>query len=183
MNREEIINWIKEEIPNQNLVKHMLAAEIVMDKLAEKLNQDKELWSLAGLVHDIDLGRTEGDMKIHGQVGAEMLEEKGFQPEIIQAVKSHADKADRSTIMDYALWCIDPLTGFIVACVLINRKNTIDDIDVQFCLRRFGEKAFAKGANRQQISACQDLLGIKLDEFISLGLSSMQEIGDELGLA
>lgn len=183
MTREEIVNWIEEEIPNQNLVKHMLAAEVVMAKLAERFGEDKELWAEAGLVHDIDLGRTEGDMAIHGTVGGEMLEEKGFSSEIIQAVKAHADKTERFSLMDRALWCADPLTGFIVACVLINKENTINDIDVSFCHRRFAEKAFARGANREQMAACQELLDISLEEFMGLGLLAMQEIGPELGLS
>ncbi len=84
--------------------------------------------------------------------------------------------------MDSALHIADPLTGLIVAAALIHPEKKLAAIDPQFILNRFGEKQFARGANREQISLCVQELGIELEEFIAIGLGAMQDIAPELGL-
>ncbi|EOD00755.1 HDIG domain-containing metalloprotein [Caldisalinibacter kiritimatiensis] len=183
MNREEALKQVKKNVKNKNLVKHMLAAEAVMRGLAEKFNEDVDKWGLAGLVHDIDYEETADDPNRHSIVGAEMLQELGYEDDVVYAVKVHNDAhgLERKSLMDKALYCSDPLTGLIVAAALISPTKKLNDIDTQFVMNRFNEKSFARGANREQIKACREL-GLELEEFISIGLESMQKIHKDLGL-
>ncbi len=183
MNREEALKHVKKNVKTKNLIKHMVATEAVMRGLAEKFDEDKDKWGIAGLVHDIDYSETADKPSKHSIVGAKMLKELGYDEDIIYAVKTHNDYhgLERKSLIDKALFCSDPLTGLIVASALILPEKKLNAIDTNFVLNRFNEKTFAKGANRKQISACSEL-GLELEEFINIALKSMQDISDELGL-
>lgn len=181
MTRDECIAKVKENCSNKNLFKHMLATEAVMAGLAGLLGEDVEAWAKAGLVHDLDYDQTADDTARHGLLSAEMLEEMGFPPDIVHAVKAHNDHAPRESAMDKALYASDPVTGLIVAAALMHPSKKLAELDVPFVMRRFDEKRFAAGANRDNIRTCSDL-GLTLEEFLGVAISSMQKISDELGL-
>jgi hypothetical protein len=183
MNREEAYQLIKGEVKNKNLIKHMLAVEAIMKALAKKLGEDEEKWGLTGLLHDIDYEVTAKDPHRHSIVGANMLKEIGLDDEIVNAVRAHNDihKIKRITLLEKALFCVDPLTGLIVAAALIHPDKKLASIDHNFVLNRFKEKAFARGAKREQIKKCSEL-GFELEEFIKIGLLAMQNISEELDL-
>lgn len=183
MNREEALKHVKENIKNKNLLKHMYATEAVMRGLAEKFGEDKDKWGIAGLVHDIDYDITADNPERHSLVGGAMLEELGYDKDIVYAVKAHnkVHGLERKSLMDKALFCTDPLTGLIVASALISPAKKLHAIDTKFVINRFHEKSFARGANREQIAACSEL-GLTLEEFISIGLESMRQINDILEL-
>ncbi|MGM0366316.1 MAG: HDIG domain-containing metalloprotein [Actinomycetota bacterium] len=179
---------VKKYLSNKNLIKHCLAVEAIMGALAEKLNSrgkkhDVWKWKIAGLVHDIDYDMTAEEPEKHSAVGARILEAEGFSPDIVYAVKAHNQLHGLSlgSDMDIALYASDPLSGLIVASALISPKKKLKSIDTRFVLNRFGEKAFARGADREQIRE-SSRLGLSCEEFISLGLESMQKIDEELGL-
>lgn len=182
MERDTALNLLQKNVKNKNLRKHCLACEAVLGALAVRLGGEEPTWRLAGLLHDVDYDRTADSPEDHGRVGAEMLEQEGIDPLIVHAVRAHADKAPRESTLDRALWCVDPLTGLIVAAALIHPDKKLASIDTQFVLNRFGEKSFARGANREQIAACEDELGLSLEEFVGTGLKAMQGISDDLGL-
>lgn len=184
MKREEALNLLKENLKNQNLQKHCLAVEAVMRGVAEHFKEDAEKWGLCGLLHDIDYEKTKGEASVHSKEGAEMLRNLGIEEEICDAVLSHneAHGIEPKTKMAKALFCIDPLTGLIVAATLVLPSKKINDLKAENVLRRFKEKAFARGANREIIKKCEEYLGLPLAEFIEIVLSSMQKISDELGL-
>ena len=183
MEREQALKLVEEKVSKRNLVKHMLATEVAMKALAKRLGGDAEKWALAGLLHDLDYDQTEHDFPRHGLLSAEILEEHGIDPEIIQAVKSHPahECCQPSSEMDWALYTVDSLTGLIVAAALMHPDKKLKSIDTSFVMRRFGEKRFAAGANRKQIKKCVKL-GIELEEFIEITLGAMQSISEELGL-
>ncbi|KPU26479.1 phosphohydrolase [Caloranaerobacter sp. TR13] len=183
MNRIEALKHVKANVKNKNLIKHMLATEAVMKGLARKLKQDEVKWGIVGLLHDIDYEKTAKNPEKHSLIGAQMLEELGYDDDIVYAVKVHNDMhgLKRNSLMDKALYSSDPLTGLIVAAALISPEKKLNKIDEKFVLNRFKEKSFAKGANRDQIAACKEI-GLELEEFIEIGLSSMQEISKELEL-
>ena len=181
MTREEAIRAVKENCGNRNLVKHMLATEAVMVGLADRLGEDRELWGLAGLLHDLDYEETAEDPDRHGLVSADMLGEMGICEEIIHAVKAHNEHVTRDSTMDKALYASDPVTGLIVAAALMHPDKTLAGLDVEFVMRRFGEKRFAAGASREQIAACSEL-GLTLEEFLDVAIRSMQGISGDLGL-
>ncbi len=183
MNRMEALSLLKKNLTNKNLFNHSLAVEAVMRRLAEHFGEDVEKWGLAGLLHDIDYDRTKDSPEIHSIEGAEMLNDLGLPGDIVYAVKVHNDYhgLPRLSLLDKALFATDPLTGFIVAGALIRPEKKLAAVDVPFLLKRFGEKAFARGANRETMKACEEM-GLSLEEFMEMGLEAMQGIAGELKL-
>lgn len=183
MTREDALNLLRDHLENKNLFKHCLAVEAVMRDLAGHFGEDRHTWGLAGLLHDIDYEQTKDDPDRHSLEGAQLLEEKGLPEEVVYAVKVHNERHGfpRKSLMDKALYATDPVTGLIVAGALIKKEKSLSAIDVPFLLNRFGEKSFARGANRETIKSCADM-GLSLEEFLDISLKAMQKISGEMGL-
>jgi putative nucleotidyltransferase with HDIG domain len=183
MKREEAVNLIEKNIQTKNLIKHFLAVEAVMGALARYFHEDEEKWKLAGLLHDIDYEKTKNQPEFHSLLGAEMLEKEDVPPDVIYAIKchNHIHGLERKALMDQALFATDPVTGLIVAGALIRPEKRLEALDVDSLIKRFHEKAFARGASRERIAACSDL-GLSLEEFLSIALGAMQENHEQLGL-
>ena len=181
MKREEALELIKKYVSNKNLIKHMLATEACMKAMAEHFGRDKEKWALSGLLHDLDYDKTKDNFSRHGFETVEMLREKDIPEDVLHAILSHTGNVERETIMDKALYAIDPTTGLIVAAALMHPSKKLANLDIPFIMRRFKEKRFAAGANRNQIKTCSEL-GLSLEDFIGICLGAMQSISDELGL-
>ncbi len=183
MNREEAYKLLKQHMKTKNLIKHSLAVEAVMWRLARHFGEDEEKWGLAGLLHDIDYDRTKDDPKRHSLEGAELLEQTGLPEDVVYAVKVHneAHGLPRESLLDKSLFATDPLTGLIVAGALIKPEKKLAAIDTEFLMNRYGEKSFARGANRETMAACSEM-DLSLEEFLTLGLEAMQGISDEMGL-
>ncbi|GAE88165.1 HDIG domain-containing metalloprotein [Acetivibrio straminisolvens] len=183
MEREQALEELKGRIQNENLIKHSLAVEAIMKDLAFYFKEDIDKWGLAGLLHDIDCEKTAGDISKHSLVGAEILESLDIESSIIYAVKAHNDYhgIERKRKIDKALYSADPVAGLITASALILPSKKLEDVTVDFVIKRMNEKGFAKGVNREQIKACEQL-GISLDKFIEIALEAMKKISGELGL-
>ncbi|HPS28366.1 MAG TPA: HDIG domain-containing protein [Candidatus Paceibacterota bacterium] len=185
MTREEAFSWLKEEVKEPNLLKHCLAAEAAMKKLALRFGEDENVWGLTGLLHDVDYETTKDDASEHSLKGYQMLIDKGIEENIAEAVKTHNDAhgLQPATLMAKAIYCVDSLTGLIVATTLVLPSRKIKDVQVDNVTRRFKEKGFARGVNRTNIMKCEELLGLSLNEFVEITLKAMQEIDSDLGLA
>lgn len=181
LTREEAYHLAESRFTNRNLFKHVLAVEAVMRELASHFGQEVERWGLAGLLHDLDYEETAQAPERHGLRTVELLQGYEVDDEIIHAIKSHNNHVPRQSLMDKAIYAADPVTGLIVAAALMHPSKKLAELDVPFILRRFKEKAFAKGANREQIKSCEEL-GLRLEEFLGLALKAMQGIHHELGL-
>lgn len=181
MTREEVWTLVREMVGNRNLQKHMLATEACLRALAVRLGGDEERWGLAGLVHDLDYEQTAKDPARHGLVAGELLAERGVGEDIVNAVKAHANNAPVVSELDKALFAVDPLTGLIVAAALMHPDRKLAGLSTEFVLRRFQERRFAAGANREQIETCSRL-GMSLEEFVTACLDAMKGIAPELGL-
>jgi putative nucleotidyltransferase with HDIG domain len=183
MDRRVVLESIKENVENKNLLKHMWATEAVMRALARQLDEDEDEWGLTGLLHDIDIELTEGDMNSHSKLGADLAHELGASNEITHAILCHnaAHGIPCKTKLDKALFCADPLTGLITAAALVRSDKKLAGLETKSVLKRFKEKSFAAGVDRDQILFCREL-GLELEEFISLGLEAMQDIASNLGL-
>lgn len=184
MTRNEGFDLLKQNVQNQNLIKHCLAVEAIMRTLARHFDEDEEKWGLTGLLHDIDYETTKDNPSQHSLVGAKMLEDLGIDKDICQAVKVHneAHGIPPETLLEKALFVTDPLTGLIVAATLVLPSKKIADLSTENVLNRFKEKAFARGANREIIKKSEELLNLKLEEFVKIGLEAMQKIAAQLGL-
>ena len=183
MDRDDALNSVMTNVENQNMVKHMLAAEAVMRALARRLGEDEENWGLTGLLHDIDVELTEGDFPSHGKLGADIAKELGAPSKITHAILCHnyVHGVPRETLLDKALYCADPLTGLITASALVRPDKKLAGLTTPSVMKHFRQARFAAGANREQMSLCSEI-GLELEEFIGLGLEAMQRIAEDLGL-
>lgn len=183
MNREEALKLVEEKIKNKNLVKHCLAVEACMMSLASHFGEDEKVWGLTGLLHDIDYEETKEDAHKHSVVGAQMLKDLDLPQNIVDAVRTHNEMHGEApeSRMAKALFCVDPLTGLIVASTLVLPSKKMSDVSVENVLNRFKEKAFARGATREVIAKCSNI-DLSLEEFVKISLEAMQEISQELGL-
>jgi len=178
-----VLDSINENVENKNLVKHMLATEAILRALARRFGEDEEEWGFTGLLHDIDVELTGGDMSSHSKLGTDLAKELGASEAMAHAILCHneAHGVPRETKLDKALFCVDPLTGLITAAALVRPDKKLAGLGAKSVIKRFKEKSFAAGANREQISLCSEI-GLELGEFIELGLTAMQEISSDLGL-
>lgn len=183
LNREIALESLKENVENENLIKHMLSVEAIMRALARRLGQDENLWGITGLLHDIDVELSGGDMTIHSQLGADMLTEMGLRYEAVQAVLRHneAHGIPVETPIDIALFCSDALSGLVTTTALVRPDKKLGSVELKSIRKKYREKGFAAGVKREQIEECCKL-DLELDEFIQLGLDAMKEISEALGL-
>jgi putative nucleotidyltransferase with HDIG domain len=183
--REEALTFLKEHIKNERTIWHSLASEAVMRALAIRLNEDPEKWAMAGLLHDIDVEITNADPKVHGLPAAKMLEEKGFDPDIIDAIKHHNEDAEgvgpRITIFHHALAAGETITGLIQATTYVYPDKKIAAVKSSSIVKRMKEKAFAASVKRDSIRECE-IIGIPLSEFAEISVNAMREIADQIGL-
>lgn len=180
MTRDDAFKILSDKIKNKNLIKHMLAVEAIMRELAEYFNEDKEKWGLCGLLHDFDYEETLENFDNHGKITEESFKNK-LSDDVLYAIRAHTGLVERKSLMDKAIYCSDPVSGFIVASALVIPSKKIADVKVENLLNRFKEKHFAKGANREQIMACKEL-GLTLEEFFEISLRAMNKIAKDLGL-
>ena len=182
LNRDEVLDSIHGNVQDRNMIKHMLATESIMRALARKLGEDEEEWGITGLIHDIDVELVEGDMSSHGRLGSDLARELGANGTMAHAILCHNEAHDvpRETKLDKALFCADPLSGLITAAALV-RPDKLGGLTSKSVMKRFHEKSFAAGVDREQVAQCQKI-GLELEEFMSLGIEAMKGIASELGL-
>lgn len=182
--REEAFELVKQHVKSPNMINHCLASEAVMKALAEHVGEDVEKWGLAGLLHDLD-AESHTDLAVHTSETARILEEKGVDGEIIEAIRLHNEQAHpgarRSTQFQHLLAAGETITGLIVATALVYPDKKLASVKPKSVRKRIKEKAFAAGANRDIIRECE-VGGVPLAEFCDLSLLAMQGIDSELGL-
>jgi len=183
ISREEPIALLKQYISNERMFAHSLASEVVMRAIARRLGENEHEWGTAGLLHDIDVEVTNADMKTHGLKAVEILNEKGYKPEIIDAIKMHNEEAsglERSEKFQHALAACETITGLIFATTMVYPDKKLASVKAKSITKRVKEKIFAASVRRENIMECEKI-GIPLDEFAEISLKAMQEISDELG--
>jgi len=182
LNRDEILDSIHGNVQDRNMIKHMLATEAIMRALARKLGEDEEEWGITGLIHDIDAELVEGDMSSHGKLGSDLARELGANDAMAHAILCHNEVhgVPRESKLDKALFCADPLSGLITAAALV-RPDKLGGLTSKSVMKRFREKSFAAGVNREQVAQCREL-GLDLEEVITLSIEAMRGIASELGL-
>lgn len=182
MDRSEALAIVREYVKNENLVRHMLAVEAAMRFYAEKLGEDVEAWGITGLLHDFDW-EIHPNMETHPQAGVPILRERGVPESIIRAVLSHADHTGvpRETQMEKALAACDEVTGLITAVALVRPSRSLDDLTASSVKKKWKDKAFAAGANREEIAGGAEELGIELWQHVDNVIAAMRKVAPELG--
>jgi putative nucleotidyltransferase with HDIG domain len=181
LTREQAYKMVVEKIGVNNLLKHILSVEAGMRKLAEHFHEDVDYWGLTGLLHDLDYNETKEDESRHTYLTSEWLAEYHVPEEMLYAIHAHPGHVPCRSRLDYALFAVDPATGFIVACALMHPQKRLAALDEQFMLRRFNEKRFAAGASRENMAACSHL-GLDTGPFLVLVRDAMAAISEQLGL-
>jgi putative nucleotidyltransferase with HDIG domain len=184
VDRNQALSIVREHVKNENLVRHMLAVEAAMRFYAEKFGADAETWGVVGLLHDYDW-EIHPTLEQHPQEGAPLLRERGVSEEIVRAILSHADHTGipRQSLMEKALYACDEITGLVTAVALVRPSRSLDDLKASSVKKKWKDKAFAAGANREEIAQAADEFGIELWEHVENVIQAMQRIAPELGLA
>ncbi|GAP63406.1 hypothetical protein ARMA_1829 [Ardenticatena maritima] len=169
---------------SDSLRKHMLAVECAMRAYARRFGEDEELWGIVGLLHDFDYEKHQ-TIPDHPLKGAEILRAEGWPEDIIEAILSHADETGvpRTTRLHHALYAVDELTGLITAVALVRPSKNIRDVTLKSIKKKWKDRRFAAGVNREDIEAGAAALGVPLDEHIAFVLHAMQDCAETLGLA
>ncbi len=182
MNRKDALAIVEQYVSNEKLIRHMLAVEAAMRFYAEKYDQDQELWGNTALLHDFDW-EIHPTLEEHPQAGAPILRENGVPEEIVQAILSHADHTGvpRETLMEKALYACDEISGLITAVALVRPSRSLDDLKVKSVKKKWKDRAFAAGADREEIARAAEEFEVDLWEHVSNVILAMRRIGPELG--
>ncbi len=181
--RAEAFALLKSYNQNDALIKHALAVEAVMRFMARQYNQDEEVWGLVGLIHDLDYEQFPNQ---HCHKTAEILREHHWPEDLVRAVMSHGwgicTDVKPITEMEKVLYTVDELTGLVAATALVRPSKSVMDVKVKSVKKKWKEKAFAAGVNREIIQQGADMLGLDLAELIDKTILAMREVAQDIGL-
>ncbi len=183
MNRSEGLAIVNEYIKNQGLVNHMLAVEAAMRFYAQKLGEDVELWGLTGLLHDFDW-EVHPTLDKHPTAGAPILRARGVAEEIIQAILSHGVETGvpRVSPLEKGLYACDEITGLVTAVALVRPSRSLYDLAASSVKKKWKDRAFAAGANREEIAESAQEFGVELWQHVDNIILAMRAIAPQLGL-
>ena len=181
--REEALALLKEHNANPALIKHALAVEAVMRHVARKRGADEAKWGVTGLIHDLDYEKFPAE---HCKRTGEMLQALGWPDDYVRAAVSHgwgicSDVEPQSELEKY-LFAIDELTGLVAACALVRPSKSVRDLEVSSVMKKWKQKNFAAGVNRDVILKGAALLGVELSRLIEDVIAGMREVAREIGL-
>ena len=183
MDRSQALAIVQEYVKNQGLINHMLCVEAAMRFYAEKLGEDVDLWGLTGLLHDFDW-EIHPTLDLHPTGGVPILRERGVPEVIIRAILSHGIETgvDRVSTMEKALYACDEITGLITAVALVRPSRSLYDLEASSVKKKWKDRAFAAGANREEIAAGAEEFGVELWQHVGNVILAMRRIAPELGL-
>lgn len=186
--RDEALGLMHEYTASEALRKHMYAVEIAMRAMAVKLGGDPDYWGVVGLLHDFDYERFPNDERSptaeHPSEGVRLLEAKGFPEDGRQAILGHAayTGVPRTSPLARALFAVDELSGFLVACALVRPSRSLADLEVSSVKKKLKDKAFARGVSREDVYAGVEELGVSLDDHIRFVIEALRPHEGLLGL-
>jgi putative nucleotidyltransferase with HDIG domain len=184
MDRTQALAIVREYVKNEGLVRHMLAVEAAMRFYARLAGEDEEVWALTGLLHDFDW-EIHPDMERHPIAGAPILRERGVPEAIVRAILSHGEDTGipRESRMEKTLYACDELTGLITAVALVRPSRSLTDLTASSVKKKWKDKAFAAGTNREEMEQGARELGVELWEHVGNVIRAMQPIATELGFS
>ena len=189
ISREQAIELLKKYPQLNSDMNHYLESEAIMRGLAKKFGEDEDYWGMLGLLHDVDWSLTKENWAEHTLKAEKILKEAGFNDEFIIIIQSHAyghkdipifAEKQRGEKIEFSLAAAETLTGLIHAYALM-RGGKISDMEAKGLKKKFKDKAFAAGCDREIIKEIEKT-GISLDEFFETGIDSIREIKEEVGL-
>lgn len=189
---EQAIELLNKHIEDPVTKLHCLESEAIMRSLARRLGEDEEIWGIVGLLHDIDWELTKNNPIEHCVKAIEILKNEGATDFLIETIISHGYgwvgateprliNGKRTSKIEHALVSAETLTGLVVASALIQPDKKLASVSLDSLKKKFKNNKFAAKCNRELIKECEEI-GIGLDEFLEIGLKSLQGISDKLGL-
>jgi predicted hydrolase (HD superfamily) len=188
LTRSDALALVQEYTANEALRRHMYAVELAMRAMAERAGEDPERWGLVGLVHDFDYERfpnaAHSATEEHPAEGVRILAARGLPEDMQRAILGHATYSGvpRDTPMARALFAVDELCGFLVACALVRPSKSLADLEVSSVKKKLKDKAFARGVNRDDVHAGAAELGMPLDDLIAFLLQALRPHERIIGL-
>lgn len=183
LKREEAWELLTEYTKTPALRKHALAVEAVMRHFARLRGEEEEMWGIAGLLHDLDYEKFPTE---HCKKAEEIMKEHGIDDIYIRAMNCHAygicTDVKPESQMEKVLFTIDELTGLINALCLMRPSRSVLDLEVKSVKKKFKDKSFASGVNRDVVRSGCEMLGMELDEVIRETIAGMKENAQEIGL-
>jgi putative nucleotidyltransferase with HDIG domain len=169
---------------SDSLRKHVLAVEAGMRAYAERYGEDEERWAVTGIIHDLDYERYPDAETGHPRMALEELERLDYPKDVIDAVAGHADYlgVPREATMAKALYAVDEMSGFIMACALV-RPTGIEGMKPKSVRKKMKTPAFAAAIDREQLQRAAEELGVEMDEHIQVMIAALSGRADELGIA
>lgn len=181
--RDFALSVLNTYVNSDNLIKHALSVEAAMRHFALVYGEDETKWGIIGLLHDIDY---ELYPELHCKMARELLLKHGFPEEYIHAIESHGYKlcCDVEPVlrMEKVLYTVDELTGLIAAAVYVRPSRSIMDLEVSSVMKKWKQKGFAAGVNREVIEDGAKMLGVELSFLIDETIKGMREEAEALGL-
>lgn len=181
--REKAFALLQEYNQNQALVVHGMAVEAIMRHYAAKAGEDVEYWGCVGLLHDVDYERYPEE---HCKKAVEILQNAGYDESFIRAVVSHGYglvcDVEPQLYMEKVLYTVDEMSGLINAAAILRPSHSVMDLEVKSVKKKFKDKKFAAGVNREVILDGCKRLGAELDEVIAECIAGMRENHEALGL-
>lgn len=183
LSREEAWELLTEYTKTPALRKHALAVEAAMRHFARLYGEDEEIWGAAGLLHDLDYEKFPEE---HCHKAEEIMREHGLDETYIRAMNCHAygicTDVEPESNMEKALFTVDELTGLINALCLMRPSKSVLDLEVKSVKKKFKDKSFAAGVNRDTVRRGCEMLGMELDTVIQETIEGMKEKAQEIGL-
>lgn len=179
--RKDALALVHEYVDSESLRRHMLAVEAAMRAYARKLGEDEEVFGITGLIHDFDYEKWPDE---HPLPGVEVLRERGYPEEIVHAVLAHNSArtgVEPVTVLDRTLRACDEITGLITAAALVRPSKSVMDLEARSVLKKFKDRAFAAGVDREEVREAGEAFGVDLREHIQLVIEAMRGIAEELG--
>ena len=181
ISREEGWNLLAEWTSSDSLRRHALAVEAAMRAYAPRFDGDVELWGLTGLLHDLDYERYPSLEDGHPRYALRELEARGYPPELVRAVASHADflGVPRETPMEKALYAVDELCGFALACAYVRPEGLVG-MTPKSVKKKLKQPSFAAAVDREELHHGAEDLGVDFDEHLQIVIEALGERQDEL---
>lgn len=176
--RDEAFELMTEWTASDSLRKHMLAVEAAVVAYARRYAEDEDLWAATALLHDFDYERhPEPDEHGHPYVGVSHLRSLGYPEVMLEAIMGHADYTGvpRESLLAKTLYACDEITGLISAAVLVRPDRNIANQTVKSLKKKFKDKAFARGVNREDVARGAEELDVELWDHVQFVLAAMQE--------
>ena len=188
LSRADALALMHEYTQSDALRKHMYAVEAAMRACARQAGEDEELWGIVGLLHDFDYERFPNEARSptaeHPSEGVRVLQTRGYPEPMQRAILGHASYTGvpRDTPMARALYGVDELCGFLVACALVRPSRSLADLEVGSVKKKLKDKAFARGVNRDEVRQGAEELGVPLDEHLRFVIEALRPVERDLGL-